>query len=75
MVEEKRTLQLTFGTESGEEVNLTINSPNGELEDTTVNRAMDAIISSGAFGDKEQVTMKAAAKYVVKGYEQIDIRY
>lgn len=67
----KKTLVLNFGTAVGDSLKLTINAPADNLSAETVSAAMDAIITSAAFGADSPAKVKSEAKYVIQEVEEI----
>ena len=67
----KKTLVLNFGTAVGDSLKLTINAPADNLSAETVSAAMDAKITSEAFGADSLAKVKSEAKYVIQEVEEI----
>lgn len=67
----KKSLVLTFGTEKGKEVNLTINAPSETIVSGDIAAAMDKIAATKAYGDGDAVDKRLSAKYVMQQVENI----
>ncbi|MHC1749562.1 MAG: DUF2922 domain-containing protein [Cellulosilyticaceae bacterium] len=68
----RKNLVMTFGTEEGKTLNLTISKPKDTLTGADVKKAMDAIVTTGAFGEASRASTVGSAKYVIQQQEVVE---
>ena len=69
----KKSLVLSFGTQAGKEVSLTIAKPKTTLLANEIASAMDSIVAANAYGDGDMVSRKLGAKYVMQEVESVTL--
>ena len=73
MDKEKTSLVLVFATPTGKEETITITKPNGALEGTKIKEVMNAVIETGAIGEKVAVASIVGAKYVRQQVDEVNL--
>lgn len=70
---EKKTLVLSFTTENGDKLNLTINAPAEGMNGTRIGAAMDAMIAANAMGEESFIAGKVSAKYMIQQVDEVEL--
>ena len=69
----KKNLVLTFKTNKGKDIKVTLNKPKDNLEGAVISKAMDMMISADVLGEEGKIIGKECATYITQQSDTIDL--